>query len=102
MRQPNPVVPIAQQRQQFQLGQRRQPGQPPQFAMGQQPNPIQEQVQELAMEIYARLVAGQHLDDRYTSAMDQTHLRQLAKDAQTAATAYFSSLGVQFTEEPTQ
>jgi len=100
---PNPVQSIQQQPQQF--GQQRY--QPLQMGAAQQPlaDPaaaIQGQVQELALEIYARLVAGRHLDPSYTTALDQSHLRQLAKDSQAAATAYFSQLGVQFEDHPNQ
>lgn len=90
---PNPVQTISQQLQHF--GQRHQ------ISMGPRPAPppeqmIQTQVQELALEIYSRIVAGKHLDASYTSELDQSQLRKIARDSQAAATAYFAQLGVQF------
>ena len=78
---PNPVQTIAQHRHQF--GQR-QPGPPPQFAVGQQQpeHAIQESMQELAQEIYARLVVGKLLaSDSYTAGVDQEQMQELAKTA---------------------
>ena len=96
-----PVPAIGRQRQQF----TQQPP-PQQFVMGGQPPPtspeqsVRMQMQELAMEIYARL-AAQHIggDDRYVQPTDQERLRQLAAEAQTAAKSYFEALGVQFNQE---
>jgi len=60
---------------------------------------ISEQMQDLAMEIYARL-AVEHI-----AAMGAKHdlaaLRELAKASQAAAMAYFQELGVQFQEQNT-
>ena len=86
---PNPVQTIAQQRQQFQT--------PPvqQVQHWPAPQPAAEQhrpVDDLAEEIYVRLVAGRYLDPNFTEPPDQANLRQWARDAQTAATAYFATL----------
>lgn len=86
MRQPNPVQSVSQHRQQFNLQQ----------VVGQAPAPpAVEQAQELAMEIYARLVVGRHLGS-YATTADKGVLLQLAQDAQTAARIYFESMGVEF------
>ena len=65
------------------LGQAQQP--PPDA-------PIAEQLQDLAMEIYCRVVSS-HIS---AGRVDAVEFRYLAKHAQTAAKAYFQSLGVQF------
>ncbi len=100
---PNPVQSIAQHRQQFSQ-QSRQPiqslGQPQQPVVGAEQQ-IQQQMHELAMEIFARLVAGKCLDDSYSEPLDPSHLRQLATNSQAAARAYFEQLGVTFNEEQT-
>jgi hypothetical protein len=87
MRHPNPVQSVPQ------LPQFQRPPAPP-VEMGQQH--IQESCQDLALEIYARLAARYLGDDHYSQPMSHEHLRQLAKHAQAAATAYYESLGVRF------
>lgn len=74
---PNPVQSISQQRQQF-------------SSRAIQPQQA-DASEELAMEIYARLVAGRHLDQRYTQPDDEEKLRQLAEHARLAASAFFSA-----------
>ena len=92
-----PVPAIGRQRQQF----TQQPP-PQQFVMGGQPPPtspeqsVRMQMQELAMEIYVRLAQKYLTDDRYEQTVSEEGLRQLATDAQTAARAYFESMGVKF------
>lgn len=70
------------------------------MAMQSQPSPessITEAVQDLALEIYARL-AVKHIE--HNQATDRETLQGLAQSAQLAAKAYFESMGVQFNEEP--
>lgn len=74
----SPLMPVSQI-----LGQAQQPG-PTQA--------IAEQVQQLAIEIY-KDVAVRHID---TGGVDAKYLRELAKDAQIAALAYFQQLGIEF------
>ena len=59
---------------------------------------IAEAVQDLAQEIYARLVVGKFLDATYTAEVSAEHMQELAKSAQAAALAYFEHMGVQFHE----
>ena len=81
MHRPNPVQTVAQQRQQFGLRQIQQP-------------PVERAAEDdLAQEIYARLVAT-YLEDLVGQPNDE-HLRGLAANAQAAARAYFESMGVQ-------
>ena len=98
MRQPSPVQPIAQHVQQFGQ-QQRQPLQP---ALGPPPagaeQAIQQQMHELAMEIYTRTASGHISDDHYTRPLSVELLRQLASHSQAAARAYFEQMGVQFSE----
>lgn len=108
MQMPNPVQPIQQQIQRFSRPQV-QP-QPPILSGGpgqqqyaqQQPisaeAAIQQQVQELALEIYTRLAADHISDDHYTRPLSVELLRQLASHSQAAARAYFEQMGVQFSE----
>ncbi len=96
MRQPRQVPQLGQQRQQFArdtLGPIAHPmmmGQPP---PQQQPavDTISERVQELALEIYAR-IAVEHL----RGDVDPEYLDVLAGRSQTAARVYFEQLGIQF------
>lgn len=93
MQTPNPVQPIQQQIQRFSRPQV-QP-QPPILSggPGQQPSAeqqVQQQVHELALEIYARAAADYLLD------ADDDRLRALATGSQRAARAFFESMGVQF------
>ena len=93
MRQPNPVQPIAQHIQRF--------GQQP-ISLGPPPagaeQAIQQQMHELAMEIYTRLAADHISDDHYTRPLSVELLRQLAGHSQVAARAYFEQMGVQFSD----
>lgn len=93
MRQPNPVQPMQPLIQQFSQ-QQRQPLQP---ALGPPPagaeQAIQQQMHELALEIYARAAADDLLDADY----DQ--LRTLAAGSQRAARAFFEAMGVQFNDQ---
>lgn len=88
---PNPVQSIRQQRQEFSTPQI-QPmpmmGQPTMQSQAIRPPHLD----ELAIEIYARLVSGKYLDPNYRRAPDESNLRQWARDAQAAATAYFATL----------
>jgi ATP-dependent helicase YprA (DUF1998 family) len=97
MHSPNPVQPVQQHVQRFGQ-QQRQPLQPvlgvPQPAGAEQA--IQQQMHELAMEIFARLAAEHISDDHYTKPLSEEHLRQLASHSQIAARAYFEAMGVQF------
>ena len=80
MRQPNPVQSIQQHVQRF----------------GQQQTAelqVQQQMHELALEIYAR-AAADHLPD-----VDDDRLRALATSSQRAARAFFEAMGVQFDEQ---
>lgn len=106
MQTPNPVKPVSQQIQRFSRPQV-QP-QPPILSggPGQQPSAeqpisaeaaIQQQMHELAMEIFARLAAEHISDDHYTTKpLSEEHLRQLASHSQRAARAYFEQMGVKF------
>jgi len=94
---PNPVQSIAQHRQQFSQPQYQSQQQvwqaPPQQ---QQPGAsaeqqIQQQMHELALEIYARL-AVEHL----RGDVEPEYLDVLAGRSQTAARVYFEQLGIQF------
>ena len=82
---PNPVQPISQHRQQFQVA-------------GTQEQQIQQQFLQLSLEIYARLVTGKYLDAGYSEPLDAGHLRKLAADSQIASRAFFEALGVKFGE----
>ena len=98
MRQPNPIRSVQQHIQQFGQ-QQRQPLQP---ALGPPPAgaeaAIQQQMHELAMEIYTRLAADHISDDHYTRPLSVELLRQLAGHSQVAARAYFEQMGVQFSD----
>jgi hypothetical protein len=98
MRQPNPIRSVQQHIQQFGQ-QQRQPLQPvlgpPQQTAEIQ---VQQQMHELAMEIYSRLASGHISDDHYTRPLSVELLRQLASHSQRAARAYFEQMGVQFSE----
>lgn len=96
MRAPNPVRSVSQLPQQF--ATRPVPQLPPQFQIGgQAPGQpeAQEQMQDLALEIYARLVS-RACEASYTSPLEPQHLERLANDARAAALAYFSSMGIRF------
>lgn len=98
MRRPNPVPPIEYLGQQFRK-QPRQPVQSPLAMGGPQPSgqpEIAETVQDLALEIYARLAVLHISETRVGPAADPPALRTLAEHSQTAAKAYFESMGVQF------
>lgn len=102
MQRPNPVQSIARQPQQFRradlppVQSALSMGQPQQQTAEQA---IQEQMHELALEIYCRLAVAAHIsDDSYERASDPARLQRLARDAQAAARAYFQSMGVQFSE----
>lgn len=96
MRAPNPVRSVSQLPQQFQT--RAVPQMPGQFPMGgqpaQQPEAL-EQMQDLALEIFARLVS-RACEASYTSPLEPSHLERLANDARAAALAYFTSMGIRF------
>lgn len=80
MRQPNPVQSIQQHVQRF----------------GQQQTAelqVQQQMHELALDIYARAAADYLLD------ADDDRLRTLAAGSQRAARAFFEAMGVQFDEQ---
>lgn len=64
---------------------------PMQSPIGQPPPAVSESMQDLAMEIYARLVVAHLTDDRYDPAANPAVLKQLAQDAQVAAMAYFQA-----------
>lgn len=97
MAQNRPVPQINYQRSQFPM---MPPGTPPsqawttippnaqQLAIGDMASDI-EQLQELALEIYARLAVDGIIEGR----QDFT---RLAAEAQKAARAYYESLGIQF------
>lgn len=91
MAQNRPVPQINYQRSQFPM---MPPGTPPSQAWttippnAHQPADI-EQLQELALEIYARLAVDGIIEGR----QDFT---RLASEAQKAARAYYESLGIQF------
>ncbi len=97
MHKPSPVRSVAQQPQQFTTPAVQQfQSQPARqvrqaFPMPPQPEPSRP-ADDLAEEIYVRLVAGQYLDQNYSAKLDAVHLRELAMAAQTAATAYFQTL----------
>lgn len=74
---PNPIQAISQQRQQFAT--------PPPVQRWPQPPEQPRPMDDLAEEIYVRLVTSQH----QRSQLDESHLRQLARDARTAARIYF-------------
>lgn len=96
MRAPNPVRSVSQLPQQFQT--RAVPQQPRQLQMGGQPQgqpEALEQMQDLALEIFARLVS-RACEASYTSPLEAQHLERLANDARAAALAYFTSMGIQF------
>lgn len=88
MRLPNPIKPVNQQIQQF--AQRVSQPQPPILSggPGQQPS-AEQQVHELALEIYARAAAD------FLDGADDDRLRTLATSSQRAARAFFESMGVQ-------
>jgi hypothetical protein len=96
MHSPNPVQPVQQHVQRFGQ-QQRQPLQPvlgpPQQTAELQ---VQQQMHELAMEIYSRLASGHISDDHYTRPLSVEVLRQLASHSQAASRAYFEQMGVQF------
>lgn len=95
MRAPNPVRSVSQLPGQFQT--RQVPQMPQQFQMGQpsQQPEAREQMQDLALEIFARLVS-RACEASYTSPLEPSHLERLANDARAAALAYFTSMGVRF------
>ena len=70
--------------------------------MGSQPqqqtpeSAVRQEMADLSLEIYVRLATKYLLDDRYTEVVSKEGLRQLAVDSQTAAKAYFESMGVKF------
>ncbi len=96
MHRPNPVQSVAQQRQQFstppvqqfQTQPARQIQQSLSAMLPEPPRPAD----DLAEEIYVRLVAGQYLDSNYSTKLEASHLRELALAAQLAATTYFKTL----------
>ena len=90
MRAPNPVRAVSQLPQQFATRQL-----PQQFQAAQQQPVVNELVQDLAQEIFVRLVS-RACDGAYTSPLEPAHLEKLANDARAAAQAYFTSMGVQF------
>lgn len=92
MQIPNPVQPIQQQMQRF-----AQPQVQPQPISAEAA--IQQQMHELAMEIYTRLAADHISDDHYTRPLSVELLRQLASHSQAAARAYFEQMGVQFSDQ---
>lgn len=95
---PRPVPGIARGPQQFSrdtlsaiqsplmMPGQQQPQQSPEAA-------IAETMQELALEIYARLATA-HIE--HNQATDRETLQGLAQSAQLAAKSYFESMGVQF------
>ena len=97
MKAPNPVQAVSHQRQQFHLGGMPQSAARPSAMIGGgPPQALGQQVHDLAIEIYARLIAGRFLQANYTSALDREHMGELAKVAQTSALAYFEQMGVKF------
>lgn len=96
---PNPVRSVSQQPQQFttpavqqfQSQPARQVHQPFCPPVPPQPEPARP-ADDLAEEIYVRLVAGQYLDSNYSTKLEAAHLRELARAAQLAATTYFQTL----------
>ena len=99
---PNPVQSIGQHRQQFSQPQY-QPQQaiwqaPPQQQMASAEQQVQQQMHELSLEIYSRLATRLLTDEDRDGRDDPDRLRDIAKDAQLAARAYFESMGVQFAE----
>ena len=97
---PNPVQSIAQHRQQFsqpqyQTQQTIYQAPPQQQMPGASPEQqIQQQMHELAMEIFARLAV-----DHLRGDVDTEYLDVLAGRSQTAARVYFEQLGIQFNGE---
>lgn len=100
MHSPNPVQPVQQHIQRFGQ-QQRQPLQPVLGVSPQQTAEIQvqQQMHELAMEIYTRTASGHISDDHYTRPLSVELLRQLASHSQRAARAYFEQMGVQFSDD---
>jgi len=98
MQRNRPVQPIGRGPQSFPQSNL-PPIQSP-MAMGQQPAPsaispqeaIAEQMQDMALEIYCRVVS-QHIA---AGRVDREAMQTLALHSQTAAKAYFESLGVKF------
>ena len=88
MHRPNPVQSVTQQRQQFSTQPARRVQQSLSSMLPEPPRPAD----DLAEEIYVRLVAGQYLDSNYNTKLEAAHLRELARAAQTAATTYFKTL----------
>jgi len=102
MHQPRPVPGIARGPQQFSqtVGS---PVPHPMAMQSQSPPPQtvsdEEAFQDLAMEIYTRLVSKHICADSFPKAnADPELFRELAKASQAAAMAYFKALGVQFPE----
>ena len=60
----------------------------------QQAPVVSESMQDLAMEIYARLAVSYMTDSRYETDPSPACLQRLAQDAQMAALAYFQTMGV--------
>lgn len=90
MHQHRQVPKLGQQRQRFEprvLGQMPMAGAPE--------SPITDSVQELGLEIYARL-ASQYIAEDYEAGVLPHQLRELAKSSQEAALAYYEELGVKF------
>lgn len=98
MKQPRMVPGLAPQRQQFSRDTL-PPVQPALSMPPQQTSPeqaIMEQMQELALEIYARLAVAHLNADHYTEPLSHEHLKAIANHSQIAARAYFESMGVKF------
>ena len=90
MSQHRPVPGIAQGPKEFSPSSR-VPIQSP-MAAGQPPA-VSDVMQDLAMEIYARLAVN-HITADAGGSHDSGALRELAQEAQTAARIYFQAMGV--------
>jgi len=86
-----PVPGIARGPQQFTPGAA-VPIQSPMMGPIQEQDPIAEHLQDLALEIYCRVVS-QHIA---AGRVDREAMQTLALHSQTAAKAYFESMGVKF------
>lgn len=102
MQQPRMVPPIAHLRQQISRDNAKPIQSPLSFGQPSQQPPVVEQaasisesVQDLALEIYARLATA-HI--QHNQATDRETLHELAKSSQQAALTYFQAMGIQFEE----
>ena len=77
MHRPNPVQAIGQQRQHFSVGG------------GQQPTLAHELEQDLALEIYARVVSGMIGMPNYSTRPSESELKAIAHASKSASRAFF-------------